>query len=121
MRYRHAILVAFSPLLGVASAALLTQSYADATNVQGGGGLANTAGVLSMIWGYAGWYLTLPLAAVIAAITWVQRVRRRAYLEYVNGLLAEDPPKGLTQAEIAFWLMEQGRRDRDGSTAPPAV
>ena len=78
MRYRHAVCVAFSPLLGIASGVLLTLLDANATNLFEGRGLVNTVGVLSFFWGIGGWYLTLPLAAVMAAITWVQRAGQPA-------------------------------------------
>lgn len=93
---------------------------ADATNWYEGRGVVNTAGLLSMFWGILGWYLTLPLAAVMAAITWAQRAARRARLAHVNRR-GEGPPEELTQAERALWLSEKGRRDRDGRPAPPAA
>jgi hypothetical protein len=119
MKYRHAVFVACSPLLGIASAGLLTLLDADATNLFEGGGLVNTAGLLSMFWGILGWYLTLPLAAVMVAITWSQRAARRTQLRHVNRR-GEDPPEGLTRAERSLWLLENSRRDGHGGLAPPA-
>jgi len=74
MGYLLAGAVAISPLLGVASVLfLITFVDSDAINPQGGGGWANTAGVLSLVWAIFGWMVTVPLGMVIALFVWMQR------------------------------------------------